>query len=62
MKLHPWICGVDDDIFKAYCKWCKCEMKVDVRGIGAVKQHSSTAKHKVIAHKLSLKQDSTGMH
>lgn len=63
MKLYPWVCEVDDDIYKAYCKWCKCEMKVDVRGIGAVKQHKETAKHKSIAHKISsLKQDSTGMH
>lgn len=62
MKLFPWVCEVDDDIYKAYCKWCRCEIKVDVRGIGGIKQHRDTAKHKSIAQKtLSSKQHSTGM-
>lgn len=46
MKQFPWVRAVDDDIYKAQCKWCECEFKVDVRGIGAVKQHRDTAKHK----------------
>lgn len=63
MKIYPWVGEVDDDIHKAYCKLCKCEMKVDVRGIGSLKQHKDTAKHRSITFKIaSLKQDSTGMH
>lgn len=62
IKLFPWVCEVDSDLYKAYCKWCKCEIKVDVRGVGGVKQHRNTAKHKSIAAKISSpKQDSTGM-
>lgn len=61
MRTHPWVGEVDDDIHKAYCKWCKCEIKVDVRGSGSLKQHKETAKHKSIALKVaSSNQNSAG--
>lgn len=62
LKLYPWVGEVDDDINKAYCKRCKCEIRVGVLGIGGLKQHKDTAKHRSKTLKVaSSKQDSTGM-
>lgn len=64
-SIYPWISEVDDDIYKAHCKLCKRSIKVDVGGVGAVKVHQSTAKHKLLSSKRArdgaLNQYSTGM-
>lgn len=65
LNTYPWISEVDDDIYKAYCKLCKRSVKVDVGGVGAVKLHQSTAKHKALSAKFArdepLNRRSTGM-
>lgn len=65
LNTYPWIREVDDDIYKAYCKLCKRQIKVDVGGVGAVKVHQSTAKHKALSSKAArdepLNRYSTGM-
>lgn len=60
LKIYPWVREVDDDVYKAYCTLCKCEIKVDTRGIGSVRQHKDAAKHKSKA--FSAPSDTSGMH
>lgn len=63
MKLFSWVSEVDDDIHKAYCKVCKCEMKIHVGGVSSLRQHKETAKHKSITSKMvsKSKRDSKGI-
>lgn len=62
MKTFPWATEADDDVYKAYCTLCKCEIKVDVGSISSLKQHKNTAKHRSITAKIaSSKRDSTGI-
>lgn len=58
LHTFPWISEVDDDIHKAYCKLCKRSIKVDVGGVGAVKLHQSTAKHKTLSSKAARDEPS----
>lgn len=51
LQKFPWISEVADDIHKAHCKLCKKAIKVDVGGVGAVRLHQSTAKHKALSSK-----------
>lgn len=62
IKLYPWVCEVNDDIHKAYCRLCKCEIKVGVRGVGSLKQHKEAAKHRILSAKSAAsKNNSTGI-
>lgn len=65
LNTYRWIKEVDDDIYKAHCNLCKRTIKIDVGGVGAVKLHQNTAKHKTLSLKMArdepLKQYSTGI-
>lgn len=46
-KKFAWVESVPNNIHKAYCKYCKEEIKIGIHGGNMLKDHQKTNKHKI---------------